>query len=302
MDRFASLAAFTRVVESGGFTAAARRLDMSPTMVSEHVKALEDGLGVRLLNRTTRKVSLTEIGREYYERSAQILHDLNEADEIASALQLTARGQLRIHCQTAVAWFIAPVVAAFLRDNREVSVDLRTGDQLIDLLEGGFDLAIRTYMPPDSSLVARPLAQWRHALCCSPSYLAAHPAPRSPADLAQHNCIRYAFYAFGDEWRFVDAAGKPVHVRVHGNLVTTSVETLRTAALRGCGLFLAPPFLVHDELANGSLLRLLPGYQGVEFSVTALYAHRRHMAAKMRAFLDALVARFAGQQWLQANG
>jgi DNA-binding transcriptional LysR family regulator len=301
MDRMASLTAFVRVVESGGFSAAARRLNLSPTMVSNHVQALENELGVRLLNRTTRRVSLTDIGREYYERCAQILAELEEADRAVSALQTTPRGQLRVHCHPAIARFIAPVVAAYLRNNPEASIDLRLGDQMIDLLEEGFDLAIRTYLPPDSNLMVRRLAGWRHVPCCAPCYLETHPAPRSPADLAHHNCIRYAFYPFGDEWHFIDPAGKPVVVRVAGNLVTTSAVVLRAVALAGGGVLLAAPFIVHEELAAGSLVRLLPDYQTVEFSIAAVYPHRRFLAAKARVFIDGLVRLFAGQQWLTAN-
>lgn len=232
MDRMASITAFVRVVESGGFTAAARRLELSPTMVSNHVQALEDSLGVRLLNRTTRRVGLTDIGRDYYERCTQILHELEDADQAANAQQAKPRGQLRVHCQTTIVRFIAPFVARYLHDNPEVSVDLRMGDQMIDLLEQGFDLAIRPYMPADSSLMARPLAGWRHVLCCAPSYLERHEAPRVPADLAHHNCLRYAYYPYGDEWHFTDPSGKPVVVRASGNLVTTSAHVLRARRRR----------------------------------------------------------------------
>jgi DNA-binding transcriptional LysR family regulator len=300
MDRMASLTAFTRVAESGGFTAAARRLDMSTTAVSNHVQALEDALGVRLLNRTTRRVSLTEIGREYFERCTQILAELDEADRIAGALQLTPRGHLRVHCHSSIVRFVAPIAAAYLQDNPEVSLDMRMGEQLIDLLEEGFDLAIRTYMPPDSSLTVRRLAGWRHVLCCAPSYLERHPAPLIPADLAGHNCLRYAFYAYGNEWHFIDPSGKPVVARVSGNLVTSSAHLLRAAALSGGGLLLAAPFIMQEELEAGSLVRLLPDYQTAEFAIAALYPHRRYLAAKVRRFLDALVARFAEQPWLNA--
>lgn len=298
MDRLASLTAFVRVVESGGFTAAAKRLNLSPSMISNHVQALEDELGVRLLNRTTRRVSLTEIGRDYYERCIQILAELEEADQVASALQLTPRGQLRVHCHTSIVRFVAPVVARYLLDNPEVSVDLRMGDQMIDLLDEGFDLAIRTYLPPDSSLVVRRLSGWRHVLCCAPAYLEQHPAPRTPADLAHHNCLRYTFYAFGDEWHFIDPAGKPLAVRVSGNLVTTSAQVLRATALAGGGLLLAAPFMARDELASGALVRLLPEYRTVEFAISAVFPHRRHLAAKVRSFVDALVDRFADQRHL----
>jgi DNA-binding transcriptional LysR family regulator len=302
MDRLASIAAFVRVVENGGFTAAARHLNLSPTMVSNHVQVLEDRLGARLLNRTTRRVSLTEIGREYYERSAHILADLDEADRAAGALQATPRGRLRVHCHPSLARIIAPVVTAYLRDNPEVSVDLRRGDQLIDLLEEGFDVAIRPYVPADSSLMVRRLADWRHVLCCSPSYLETHPEPMSPADLSAHNCIRYAFYPFGDEWRFTDPDGAPLTVRVAGNLVTSDTEMTRFAVTAGLGVMLISPFSIHEDLRAGSLVPLLRNYPTAQFTIAALYPHRRHLAAKVRVFIDALARLFAGRDWLNPEG
>jgi DNA-binding transcriptional LysR family regulator len=298
MDRLAAIAAFVRVVENGGFTAAARHLNLSPTMVSNHVQELEDRLGARLLNRTTRRVSLTEIGREYYERSAHILADLDEADRAAGALQATPRGRLRVHCHPSFARIIAPVVTAYLSDNPEVSVDLRRGDQMIDLLEEGFDLAIRQYLPPDSSLMVRRLADWRPMLCCSRSYLETHPEPVSPADLSAHNCIRYAFSPFGDEWRFIDPDGAPLTVRVAGNLVTSDTELMRLAVTAGLGVTLIAPFNLHEELRAGSVVPLLRNYGTPELSIAALYPHRRHLAAKVRVFIDALARLFAGRDWL----
>jgi DNA-binding transcriptional LysR family regulator len=164
MDRLTSLTVFARVVESGGFAAAARRLNMSPAMVTSHVRALEPRLGARLLNRTTRKTGLAEIGRAYYERCVQVLADLEEADRIAGALHATPRGTLRLHAGTHIARFIAPAVAAYLRLYPQASVDLAIGGRMVDLVEEGFDLAIRPTPPPDSSLIVRRLATWRHAL------------------------------------------------------------------------------------------------------------------------------------------
>jgi DNA-binding transcriptional LysR family regulator len=169
MDRLVSITAFVRVAESGGFTAAARRLNASTAAVSENVQALENALGVRLLNRTTRRVSLTEIGREYYERCVQILHDLEEADDAAGTLQVTPRGQLRVHCHHGASRFVAPIINRFLARYPEASVDLRTGDLMIDLVQEGFDLAITTLPPPDSTLIRRRLAAGRCTLCCAPS-------------------------------------------------------------------------------------------------------------------------------------
>jgi DNA-binding transcriptional LysR family regulator len=301
MDRLACIAAFVSVVENDGFAAAARHLNVSRTRVSTQVQELEDRLGARLLNRTTRKVSVTEIGRAYYERSAHFLAEIDEADRAAGVLQATPRGRLRVHCHPNLARFIAPVVTAYLRDNPEISVDLRRGDQMADLLEEEFDLAIRLYVPPDSSLMVRRLADWRHVLCCSPSYLETHPEPVSPADLSAHNCIRYAFYPFGDEWRFTDPDGGPLAVRVAGNLVTSDAELRRLAVLAGLGLALIPPFTIDDELQAGSLVPLLRNYPTPEFSIAAIYPHRRHLAAKVRVFIDALAKLFAGRDWLNSG-
>jgi DNA-binding transcriptional LysR family regulator len=287
------LTAFGRVVECGGFSAAARRLNMSVTMVSSHVQALEDRLGVRLLNRTTRKVSLTEIGKAYYERSSQILADLEEADRVAGALQATPQGTLRLYTSAALVRFLAPIISEFLRLHPAVSIEFTTGERMVDLVEEGFDLAIRPLPPPDSSLIVRHLTPWRNVLCCSTSYLEIHEAPRRPSDLALHNCLRYAFYPSGDEWRFEGPSGEPVSVRVSGNVVTNSAGTLRHLALDGHGLFLAPPFVVADDLREKRLVPLLEDYRPIEFVINAIYPHRHHLSTKVRSFIDLLTERFA---------
>ena len=296
MDRLVSITAFVRVAESGGFTAAARLLNASTAAVSEHVQALENALGARLLNRTTRQVNLTDIGREYYERCVQILHDLEEADEAARAPQVTPRGQLRVYCHQNIGWFVAPIITGFLARYPEASVDLRTGHMMIDLVQQGFDLAISPLPPPDSALVRRRLAGWRYILCGAPAYLEKHTAPRCPADLAGHNCLRYAYSPFNDHWPFLDVGGNPVVARVSGNLITVSAEALRAAAVAGIGLWLAPPFVIFDLLASGALVPLLPDYQKPELEIVALYPHRRHMTAKVRAFIDMLVDQFSNEQ------
>ena len=298
MDRLTSLTAFVRVVDSGGFSAAARHLDMSTTMVSNHVQSLEDRLGARLLNRTTRKVSLTEVGKAYYDRCTQILADLEQADDIAGSSQLTPRGTLRIHTATHIVPFIAPVVAEFLAAYPEVKVDLTMGEQNIDMIEERLDVAIRLSTPPDSSLISRSLATWRHVLCCSPDYLKKHPQPRRLSELAEHNCARHMLYQYQDEWHFVDREGAPAAVRVSGNLFTNSGETIRVAAVKGVGICLAPGFLVHDDLEAGRLVRLLPEYRPVEFAMNAIYPHRHHLSAKVRSFIDLLAHRSAEQQKL----
>lgn len=298
MDRFSSLTAFVRVVECGSFSAAARRLNMSKTMVSNHVQALEDRLGVRLLNRTTRKVSLTEIGKTYRDRATQILADLEEADDVAAALQSTPRGTLRVYCMTHIVPFVAPVVSEFLATYPEVKVELMMGEASIDMIDEGFDIALRLTPPPDSSLIVRGLATWRHVLCCSQTYIERHGRVQELAALGEHNCFRHVNYPFGDEWRFVDRKGVPASVRVAGNLITNSGETLRCAALEGGGVCLAPGFLVHDDLEAGRLVRLLPEYRPIELSMNAIYPHRHHLSAKVRAFIDMLAHHSAAHQKL----
>jgi DNA-binding transcriptional LysR family regulator len=297
MDRLTSLTAFVRVADSGGFSAAGRRLNMSTTMVSNHVQALEDRLGARLLNRTTRKVSLTEVGRAYYDRAIQILADIEQADDIAGALQSTPRGTLRIYTATHVVPFVAPVVAEFLKSYPEVKVDLSMGERTVDMIDEGIDIAVRMTPPPDSSLIVRSLATWRHVLCCSHDYLDQHGRPESLSELADRNCIRHVNYPY-DEWRFVDRKGAPAAVRPSGNLITNSGETLRLTALQGGGICLAAGFLVHRDLEEGRLVRLLPEYRPVEFSMNAVYPHRHHLSAKVRTFIDRLASHAAEQQKL----
>jgi DNA-binding transcriptional LysR family regulator len=296
MDRITSLTAFVRVVDSGGFSAAGRRLNMSTTMVSNHIQALEERLGVRLLNRTTRKVSPTEIGRAYYDRCIQILADIEQADDIAGALQSTPRGTLRIYTQTHVVQFLAPVVNLFLGKYPEVKVDLTIGERQVDIIDESYDIAVRMVPPPDSSLIVRSLATWRHVLCCSHAYLEKHGRPLDLGELAERNCIRHVSYPFGEEWRFVDRKGTLTSVRVSGNLVTNSGETPHQAVREGVGICLAAGFLVRDDLEAGRLVRLLPEYRPVEFSMNAVYPHRHHLSAKVRTFIDMLADQSAELQ------
>jgi len=302
MDRLTSLTAFVGVVDSGGFSAAGRRLNMSTTMVSNHIQALEDRLGARLLNRTTRKVSLTEVGKAYYDRCTQILAEIEQADEVAGALQSKPRGTLRIYTATHIVQFIAPVVAEFLKLYPEVKVDLTIGERTIDMIDEGFDLAIRLTPPPDSSLIVRSLATWRHVLCCSPGYIEQHGPLQQLSELADHNCLRHALYPYEDEWRFVDRNDAPASVRISGNLISNSGETLRICALQGVGIWLAAGFLSADDLESGRLVRILPEYRPVEFAMNAVYPHRHHLSAKVRSFIDLLSLHSAEHQRLIMPG
>jgi DNA-binding transcriptional LysR family regulator len=299
MDRLTGLEVFTQVVECGGFSAAGRRLNMSVTMVSNHVQALEDRLGARLLNRTTRKISLTEVGRAYHARCIQILADLEQADAVAGELQSTPRGTLKLYMNSHIAQFIAPVVLDYLAAYPDAAIDFAVGQRPVDPVEDGYDLVIQTTQAPDSSLIARQLSRWRHILCATPDYLATHGAPETLADLTRRNCLRYTFYPFGDEWRFTGPDGAPASVRVSGNLVSSSGDLLRTAVLAGTGIIMAPGFLIADDVREGRVVPLLPQYRPLEFAILALYAHRHLLSAKVRVFLDMLAGRLgAYRHWL----
>ncbi len=190
------------------------------------------------------------------------------------------------------------MVAEFLNSYPEVKVDLTIGEKSVDLIDEGYDLAIRLTPPPDSSLIVRSLATWRHVLCCSPDYLEKHGPLRQLSELENHNCIRHVLYPFADGWHFVDRKGTPASVRVSGNLISNSGETLRRAALQGVGVCLAAGFLVGDDLDSGRLIRLLPEYRPVELAMNAVYPHRHHLSAKVRSFIDLLVHHSAEQQKL----
>ncbi|QND39524.1 LysR family transcriptional regulator [Rhizobium leguminosarum bv. viciae] len=299
MDRLTSLTVFGRVVECSGFSAAARRLNMSVTMVGNHVQSLEDRLGVRLLNRTTRKVSLTETGKYYYERSSQILAELDEADRTAGALSTTPRGTLKVYTSSAIVRFLLPVVSEFMELYPSIALDFSVGERMVDMIEDGYDPVMRTVPPPDSPLVARKLTPWRHMLVCSPAYFESHPMPKVPAEVADHNCLQYAYYPYGDEWRFEDAEGNKESVKISGNVVSNSAEMLRFLTLTGRGIFLAPSFVVFDDIAEGRLVKIMPDYRPVEFNINAVYPNRSHLPTKVRLFIDLLAERFAEhRKWM----
>jgi DNA-binding transcriptional LysR family regulator len=293
MDRLTGLTVFARVAEAESFSAAARRLGMSTTMVSNHVQALEERLGARLLNRTTRRVALTEVGRAYYERCRRILEELEEADQAAGLLQTTVRGTLRLFVGTHMVPFVGPVVVEFLRSHPEASIDLNSGERGIDMVEEGFDLAIRAVQPTDSSVIVRKLADWHHILVCAPSYIERHGRPQRLEDLRQHNCLRFSLYPFGDDWQFIGPGDSQMSVKVSGNLVTNSAPVLRAAAIDGQGIVLAPTFIALSDLADKLVVPLLPDHRPITFAINASYPTRHHLSTKVRAFLDLAAQHFA---------
>ena len=290
MDRVSSMLSFVKVVDTGGFTSAARQLNLATSVVTTHVKSLEDRLGVRLLNRTTRSVSLTEAGRVYYERCVQILSEIEDADEAAQVLQSKPRGVLRLNTSPGIPRVIAPSIAEYNSLYPEVAIRLTATGRMLDLVEEGVDLAIWYAAAPDPSLIIRRLVQYRMAVCASPEYLAKHGRPEHPSELTKHNCL--IFYDAtnskdGREWVFSGPDGD-FPVRISGNLETNSPIAFRMACVHGQGILIGPtPFLM-DDLKSGALVPILDEFMRQQFSIDALYPHREHLPAKVRTFIDLL--------------
>ena len=294
MERLAGIPAFEGVVAAGSFAGAARALNLSVAAVSKQVRALEDRLGVRLLHRTTRQVRLTEAGQRFHERCQRILADLEDAEREVAERQATPRGRLRVSAPMSFGQrHIGPVVSAFLRRNPDVQIDLVLDDRFVDLLAEGFDVAIRSPELHDSSLVARRLCASRRVLCAAPEYLARHGTPVTPDELTAHRCIGYAYMASGCDWPFRTREGRRL-VRVHGPVMSNNGDVLRVLALDGCGVALLPTFLVADDLREGTLREVLPDQLDGDPAVWVVQPTRRHVPLAVRAFVDFLVARFAG--------
>jgi len=303
LDRFIGMAVFAKVVESSSFAAAARHFAMSPAMVSKHIRTLEERLGVRLLNRTTRRVSATEVGQNYYERCLRILKEMEDAERAAGDLEAAPRGLLRVTTSVSFgAHQLAPAIADYLIAYPDVSIDLSLHDNYVDLLEERIDLAIRLGQQSDSSLIAKKLYAVEMVLCASPGYLAANGTPQKPRDLVTHNCLIYT-YAAPRAWTFTNQkTGKEEVVRITGRLLANSGDALLALALKDTGVVLAPDYLVTDALRDGRLVRLLAAYTTQETPVYAVYPHSHYLSAKTRTFIDFLAARFGLRPQSKQNG
>lgn len=297
MDRWLAMQTLVRVVETGSFSAAARELGSTQSAVSKQVAALERELGAQLLVRSTRALKLTEPGARYVEQARRLVAEVAEAEAELRAGEQQLQGWLRVAASVAFGRLkLLPLVQSFLAAHPGVKVDLRLDDGFVDLIEQGIDVAVRIGELPDSSLVARRVGTTRRAVLASPAYLARHPAPRVPADLAAHNCLVYSELSTRNVWRFVAGPGAdaPVgqveEVSVGGNLQTNSSEVLRAALLSGQGLGYVPLWLVEPELARGEVVALLPDWTVQDLPIHAVSPPQRRQSAKVRA----LVAHLAG--------
>ena len=303
MDRIAGIQLFIRIVESGSFSKAAEELHITQPTATKHVAALEDRLGVRLLNRNTRGVSATEIGTLYYQKCKTIQREVEEADNLASLLQSRLGGTLRV--STSVAFgrrVLTPLVLAFMHEHAEISIDLSFDDRYVNLVEQGVDVALRMGRLADSSLGSRYLGVNPWLAAASPDYLARRGEPSTPADLARHACLVYSSVQGDDRWQFSDALGASISVQVQGPLRSNNLSAVLAAARAGQGVAVLPWYVAREAVAEGSMRPLLPGFMLPAQELHAVYPSPKMLPSKVATFIAFLQARLAdrdGQAWWQ---
>ena len=297
MDKFQEMRVFVAVVDAGSFVGASDAIEMSKPAVSRHVQELEARLGVRLMQRTTRKLSLTEEGSVFYARCKELLANVDEAEAEITSRAGEASGLLKVNVPVSFGiMHLAPLWATFMARHPKVTLEVMLSDRVVDLVEEGFDLAVRIAGLPSSSLISRKLASTQMVLCASPQYLRTHGAPTHPCDLAAHAVMAYSLFASGDEWTFDGPAGV-VTVKVSPRLHSNSGDTCRAVALQHRGVILQPSFLVGADLASGALVEVLPQYRAGTLGVYAVYPTRKHLSPKVRLLVDYLVECAGGRAW-----
>ncbi|MGO1078093.1 LysR substrate-binding domain-containing protein [Inquilinus sp. CA228] len=293
MDRLTSMAVFVRAVDAGSFAAAAEALGLSAPMVGKHIRFLEDRLGARLLARTTRRQSLTEVGRAFYDSCRNVLAEAEAAEALAQDLRAVPRGRLRVNAPvTFGAHQLMPMVARYLRAHPEVSIEVTLSDRIVDLVEEGYEAVIRVAPLPDSGLIARRLRPYRLVACAAPAYLAERGTPARPEDLGSHECLGFAHWEPRDLLQFTGPDGAMHSVHVRGRFSVNNGQALRSAALEGLGIILQPEGLLRDDIAAGRLVRVLPGYDPPSRPMHILFAPDRRPTPKLRSFIDAVVEAF----------
>jgi DNA-binding transcriptional LysR family regulator len=292
MDKLESLRAFAKVVELGSFSEAGRALRLSRSAVSKYIGELEDELGVQLLNRTTRRVSPTENGQAYFERVLGILGELDAADQAVTQLQATPRGLLRVNAPMSFGTLqLGPAIAEFMQLYPELRIQLVLSDENVDPLQDGLDVTLRIADLESSSLIARKIVPIARVICASPDYFGARGVPSHPNDLRDHNCLTYGFLSTGNQWKLSGKDGDH-WIQPSWTLCVNNAEVLRDAAIAGRGIALIPTFIGEDALRTGRLRTCLDDYQAPPLALYALYPPTRHLAVKVRLFIDFLIERF----------
>jgi DNA-binding transcriptional LysR family regulator len=297
MDRFEEMRTFAAVVDAGSFVRAAEALQVSKTAVSRLTSDLEARLGVRLLHRTTRRLSLTVEGEVFHARCKELLASVDEAEAEVTSRADEALGLLRVNVPVSFGLMhLAPLWPAFLQQQPKVTLDVTLSDRIVDLVDEGYDLAVRIARLPASSLVSRKLATTRLVLCASPEYLRRHGMPAHPEQIAQHPVFSYTLLASGDTWSFEGPQG-PVSIKVTPRMLSNSGDTCCAAALQHQGIVLQPSFMVGGHLRSGALVEVMPGYRSIELGVYAVYASRKHLTPKVRVLIDFLAKAFRAPAW-----
>lgn len=301
MDHLTGMAVFAKVVETGTFTGAAQAMGLSKGAVSKQIAKLEDRLGARLLNRTTRRSSLTEVGAAFYERCRRIVAEAEEAELAVTRLHAEPRGTLRVNLPMSFGMIhMADALPDFMAAYPEISLDVTLDDRVVNVVDEGYDVVIRITDLPDSSLIARRIAPFRIATCASSAYWDAHGRPKHPDDLRGHACLLYSYLSNLNEWRYRGPDG-PFAVRVDGPMRGNNGDLLRAAAVAGLGVVRSPTFIVGCHLVEGRLEQVLAEYEDDDRGIYAVYPHNRHLSAKVRAFVDFMAKRFADPIWLGMN-
>jgi DNA-binding transcriptional LysR family regulator len=297
MDKFQEMRVFSGVVEAGSFVGASDALEISKPAVSRYVADLETRLGVRLLHRTTRKLSLTEEGEVFYSRCKELLANIEEAEAEITSRSGQATGLLKVSAPVSFGLLhLAPLWADFMARHSNVTLDVTLSDRMVDLVEEGFDLAVRIARLPSSSLISRKLSSTRIVLCASPDYLKAHGTPRHPTELTGHRVVAYSLLTAGEAWEFDGPDGR-VSVKVEPTMRTNSGDTCRAVALRHQGVIRQPTFLIGDDLLSGALVEVMPDYRAPEFGIYAVYPTRKHVLPKVRLLIDYLVDALKVKAW-----
>jgi DNA-binding transcriptional LysR family regulator len=297
MSKIQQMSSFVAVVDAGSFVGAADATGMSKAAVSRHVGELEKRLGVRLLQRTTRRLSLTEEGRMFFERAKELLESIDEAESELTSRAGEARGVIRVNAPlTFGALHLAPLWGPFADANPKVSLDITLSDRLVDVVEEGYDLAIRITRIPESTLVTRKLATTRMVMCASPAYLQRHGTPSHPRELGGHAVISYTYWSTRDEWQFTGPEGA-VAIHINSRIHTNNGDTCRRAALAHHGVILQPDFIVGEDLRRGDLVELMPAYRSIEVGIFAVYPSRKHLSLKTRRLIDFLAGALRVPAW-----
>jgi DNA-binding transcriptional LysR family regulator len=295
VNRFESMESFIRVVEAGSITGAADRLGVAKSAVSRRLKELEGHLGVELFHRTTRQMNLTETGRDYYHQSVRILEDVLEAELATSKAHGTLKGKLKVALPSSFGLMhMGPAIKEFSKEHPQIEFDLDFNDREVDLIQEGFDLAVRIANLPDSSLIARHLAPIRTVLCASPAYLERMGTPKTPEELIDHQCLVYSLVHNFEHWNLSNSKGEITKAKIRPYLKATTGEFLRDAAVEGQGIVFTPTFIVYNEIERGTLVPILKDYKLAKIDAYAIYPQTRHLSQRVRAFVDFLVKRFEG--------